>query len=108
MQVMHAIISPRTLHELCRVALDALEASDLEAGSTAELLNILLIPGSLLSLRNLILGRCVHIALTLPRVAPQVVAMATTVSGQVRYYTFTTDYCVSICKICRLWCIVLY
>lgn len=83
MQVMHAIISPRTLHELCRVALDTMEASDLEAGPTAELLTMLLIPGSLLSLRNLILGRCVHIALTLPRVAPQVVAMATTVSGQV-------------------------
>ena len=89
MQVMHAIISPRTLHELCRVALDALETADLEAAPTAELLTTLLIPGSLLSLRNLILGRCVHIALTLPRVAPQVVAMASTVSGQVGYSIHT-------------------
>lgn len=95
-QVMHAIISPRTLHELCRVALDSLEAADLEAGPTAELLTILLIPGSLLSLRNLILGRCVHIALTLPRVAPQVVAMASTVSGQVWHFRLVESH---ICQI---------
>lgn len=79
---MRAIISPRTLHELCRVALDTTEAADLDAGITLTLLATLLSPGSLLSLRNLILGRCVNLALALPRVAPQVVAVSTTTAGQ--------------------------
>lgn len=79
---MQAIISPRTLHELCRVALDTAEAADLDAGITLTLLSTLLSPGSLLSLRNLILGRCVNLALALPRVAPQVVAVSTTTAGQ--------------------------
>jgi hypothetical protein len=81
-EVMQAVISPRTLHDLCRVALESVEAGDLAAGATVELLALLLTPGSLPSLRNLILGRCVHTALSLSHVAPQVVAMATTVSGQ--------------------------
>lgn len=79
---MRAIISPRTLHELCRVALDTAEAADLDAGITLALLSTLLAPGSLLSLRNLILGRCVNLALALPHVAPQVVAVSTTTAGQ--------------------------
>eukprot|EP00892_Ulva_mutabilis_P000234 jgi/Ulvmu1/10210/UM060_0010.1 len=81
-EIMQAIISPRTLHELCRVALDTAEAADLDAGITLMLLATLLSPGSLLSLRNLILGRCVNLALALPRVAPQVVAVSTTAAGQ--------------------------
>lgn len=81
-EIMQAIISPRTLHELCKVALDTAEASDLDAGITLALLATLLSPGSLLSLRNLILGRCVNLALALPRVAHQVVAVSTTTAGQ--------------------------
>lgn len=91
-EIMQAIISPRTLHELCRVALDTAEAADLDAGITLTLLSTLLSPGSLLSLRNLILGRCVNLALALPRVAPQVVAVSTTTAGQAVLDNLGTDH----------------
>jgi hypothetical protein len=39
-------------------------------------------PGNLLSLRNLILGRCLNIALSLPKLTHSIVSLATSVSGQ--------------------------
>ena len=115
MAVMQAIISPRTLHELCQVAVDSAAACDLQAAPCAALLSTLLaagaarpqhslstravcmavrVPmhrgvrnalcgaGNLLSLRNLILGRCLNIALCLPKLTHPIVALATTSAGQ--------------------------
>jgi hypothetical protein len=57
--VMQAVISPRTLHELCKAAQQQSGAAgaDLQASACGSIITHLLAAGSLLSLRNLVLAR---------------------------------------------------
>ena len=46
MEVMQAIMAPRTLHQLCQVAVDTANSGDLEAAPSAGLLSTLLAAGA--------------------------------------------------------------
>jgi hypothetical protein len=131
-EVMHAIISPRTLHQLCHVALDTASSGDLQAAPCAALLSTLLsagahiaclhshpgtvhkhVPdfmraswalqqdrtsrrqgraGNLAALRNLVLGRCLNVALALPKLTHPLVALAASVAGQATLDNLSHDF----------------